>query len=127
MGKEIIIQTYHQTLPYLHSQTKLKQSRNYRWMGFLQQFHLIIRYKKGIHNKVADMLSRPIVNASTILMHNLVIHESYIEQYTQDTYFRPVYATLSHGKQVEELDYNIEDQLLYHLGRLCSPQTERVI
>ena len=81
MGKEIVIHTDHQPLQYLHSQTKLQQSRHYRWMGLLQQFHLVIRYKKGIHNKVVDMLSRPIINACTILKHNLVLHERYIEQY----------------------------------------------
>jgi len=104
MGKEIVIHTDHQPLQYLHSQTKLQQSRHYRWMGFLQQFHLIIIYKKGIHNKVANMLSRPIINASTILKHNSMLHESYIEQYAQDMDFKDVYATLSQGKRVEELD-----------------------
>ena len=39
---------------------------------------------------------------------------------------KDVYATLSHEKQVEELDYFIKDKLLYHLGKLCIPQTERV-
>ena len=126
MGKETVIHTDHQPLQYLHSQTKLQQSRHYRWMGFLQQFHLVIRYKKGIHNKFADMLSRPIINASTILKHNSVLHESYIEQYAQDIDFKDVYATLIHDKQVEELDYHVKDQLLYHLGNFCIPQTERV-
>ena len=64
------------------------------------------------------MLSRPIINASTILNHILVLHESYIEQYAQDVEFKDVYATLSHGKQVEELDYHVKDQFLYHLGKL---------
>jgi len=50
MGKETVIHTDHQPLQYLHSQTKLQQSRHYSWMGFLQQFHLFIRYKKG-HTK----------------------------------------------------------------------------
>ena len=72
------------------------------------------------------MLSRPIINASTILKHNSVLHESYIEQYAQDVDFKDVYATLSHCKQVEELNYNVKDQLLYHLGKLCIPKTERV-
>ena len=72
------------------------------------------------------MLSRPIKNASTILKHNLVFHEIYIEQYAQDIDFKDVYATLSHGKQVEELDYHVKDQLLYHFEKLCIPQTERV-
>ena len=44
------------------------------------------------------MLSRPIINAYTILKHNLVLYESYIEQYAQDVDFKDVYATLSHGK-----------------------------
>jgi len=126
LGKETIIHIDHRPLQYLHSQTKLQQSRHYRWMGFLHQFHLIIKYKKGIHNKVVDMLSRPIINASTILKHSSVLHESYIEQYAQDVDFKDVYATLSHGKQVEELDYHVKDQLLYHLGKLCIPQTERI-
>jgi len=95
-------------------------------MGFLQQFHLVIRYKKGIHNKVADMLSRPIINASTIIKHNSVLHESYIEQYAQDIDFKDVYENLSHGKQVEELDYHVKDQLFYNFGKLCIPQTERI-
>ena len=50
-------------------------------MGFIQKFHLVVKYKKGIHKKVADMLSRPIINASTILKHNFVLYEIYIEQY----------------------------------------------
>ena len=36
MGKETVINTDHQPLQYLHSQTKLQQSRHYIWMGFLQ-------------------------------------------------------------------------------------------
>ena len=55
------------------------------------------------------MLSRPIINASTILKHNYVLHESYIEQYAQDMDFKEVYATLSQGKRVEELDYHVKD------------------
>ena len=72
------------------------------------------------------MLSRPIINASTIFKHNSVLHESYIEKYAQDIDFKDVYATLSQGKQVGELDYHVKDQLLYHFGKLFIPQTERV-
>ena len=80
MGKEKIIHTDHQPLQYLQSQTKLQQSKHFRWMGFLKEFHLVIGYKKGIHNKVADMLSRPPSTIATILKHNSITHESYIEQ-----------------------------------------------
>ena len=57
------------------------------------------------------MLFRPIINASTILKHNSVLHDSYIEQYAQDVDFKYVYATLSKGKRVEELDYHVKDRL----------------
>ena len=76
-------------------------------MGFLQQFHLVIRYKKGIYNKVADMLSRPIVNSTIILKNNSVMHESYIEKYAYDSHFQDVYESLSQGDQNEELDYHV--------------------
>ena len=39
--------------------------------------------------------------------------------------FKDVYATLSQGKRVEELDYHVKDRILYHCGKLYIPQTER--
>jgi len=126
LGKETIIHTDHQPLQYLQSQSKLQQARHFRWMGFLQQFHLVIRYKKGIFNKVVDMLSRPIVSASVILKQSHIMHESYVEQYALDTNFKEVYETLCHSNHVEELDYHLHNNLLYHLGKLCIPQGERI-
>jgi hypothetical protein len=76
-------------------------------MGFLQQFHLVIKYKKGIHNKVADMLSRLVINASKILKHNYLNHESYVEQYARDDDLKDVYKYLTHGNQ--QLDYHMHE------------------
>jgi hypothetical protein len=126
MGKETIIHIDHQPLQYLQSQTKLQQLMDFRWMGYLQQFHLVIRYKKGIHNKVVDMLSRPPSTIATILKHTSITRESYIEQYAQDKDFKEVYETLSHGKRAEELNYQTKDKLVYHLGKLCIRESERV-
>jgi hypothetical protein len=67
------------------------------------------------------MLSRPSVNASIVLQHSSLAHESYIEQYARDEDFKDVYETLIHGTKVEELDYHVHDKLLYHLGKLCIP------
>jgi hypothetical protein len=97
MGKETIIHIDQQPLQYLQSQTKLQKSRHYRWMGFLQKFHLVIRYKKGINNKVVDMLSRPPIYASIVLKNASLAHVSYIEQYANDEYFKYVYERLTHG------------------------------
>ena len=66
----------------------------------------MIRYKKGIYNKVADILSRPIISALVILKHSPIMHESYVEQYALDTVFKEVYETLCHSNHVEELDYH---------------------
>ena len=72
------------------------------------------------------MLSRPPSTIATILNHNSITHESYIEQYVEDKDFKEVYATLSHGKRAEELNYQTKDKLVYHLGKLCIPKSERV-
>ena len=38
-----------------------------------------------------------------------------------------MYASLRKGNQIEELDYHVHNNLLYHLGKLCIPQGERNI
>jgi hypothetical protein len=124
LGKETIIHTDHHPLQYLQAQTKLQQSRHYKWMGFLQQFHLLIKYKKGTSNKVADMLSRRPIVASIILNNTSLSHDSYVEKYAIDEDFKEVYEKLTHGAQVE--NYCLQGKLLYHLGKLCIPTSERV-
>jgi hypothetical protein len=57
-------------------------------MGFLQQFHLVIKYKKGTSNKVADMISRPSIVASIILKNTSLSHDNYVEQYAIDEDFK---------------------------------------
>jgi hypothetical protein len=94
-------------------------------VGFLQKFHLVIKYKKRILNKIVDMLSRPIVNASTILGNNYLAHESFFEQYVTDDEFKDVYEALNHDNQNEELDYHVHNILLCILGNLCIPKDER--
>ena len=72
------------------------------------------------------MLLRPIISASTLLKNDSVVYESYIEQYAHDIDFQDVYASLSEGNQVEENDYHMHNNLLFHLGKLCIPQGERL-
>jgi hypothetical protein len=122
LGKETIIHIDHQPLQYLQSQTKLQQSRHYKWMGFLQQFHLVIKYKKGTSNKLVDILSRPPIIASIILKNAYLSHDSYIEQYPIDEDFKEVYMKLTLGAQVENCC--LQGKLLYHLGKLCIPTSE---
>jgi hypothetical protein len=66
-------------------------------MGFLQQFHLVIKYNKGTSNKVVDMISIPPIVASIILKNTNLSHDSYVEKYGIDEYFKEVYEKLTHG------------------------------
>jgi hypothetical protein len=66
-------------------------------MGFLQQFHLIIKYKNDTSNKVADMFSRPPNVASIILKNTSLSHDSYVEQHAINEDFKEVYEKLTHG------------------------------
>jgi hypothetical protein len=92
-------------------------------MGFLQQFHLVIKYKKGTSNKVVDMRYRHPIVVSIILNNTSLSHDSYVEQYAIDEDFKEVYEKLNHGAQVE--NYFLQGKLLYHIGNLCIPTSER--
>ena len=67
LANPFIFFIYHQPLKYLQSKTKLQKSRHFRWMGFLQQFNLVIKYKKGTQNKVVDMLSGHPISAYIVI------------------------------------------------------------
>ena len=67
------------------------------------------------------MIYKPIVSETTLLNHNYVFHESYVEKYAFDSDFQDFYANLSQGNQVEKLDYHVHNNLLYHLSKLCIP------
>ncbi|OMP09092.1 hypothetical protein COLO4_05809 [Corchorus olitorius] len=124
-GKETIFHTDHEPLKYLHSQSKLRQSRHFKWMGFLEQFHLLIRYKKGKTNQLADWLSRPPLKVANMVMYrepsNSVIYK---EQYIEDTCFQNAYQQLEAGNNMD--GYHLEDGLLFKGGKLCVPSESRL-
>lgn len=82
-------------------------------MTYLQQFHLVIKYKKGIHNKLADMLSRPPVAAlclSVFMQVQPTFHEEYADWYGNDPDFQKVLAEVKLGRPSE---FVLRDGLLY--------------
>jgi hypothetical protein len=89
----------------------------------LQQFHLNIKYKIGISNRVDDYLNRPPVAALTTMLHSCG-HESseWPQLYQQDSDFATTYHLLGTGMTV--IDFHIQDGLLCHLGHLCVPTSE---
>lgn len=65
LGKETILHTDHHPLIFINSQRKIQEKRHLKWASYIQQFHLVIKYKKGTSNKMADLLSRPPCSGST--------------------------------------------------------------
>ena len=57
-----------------------------------------------MYTKVVDMISRPIICATTFLKHNSILHEIYVEKYAFDNDFQDIYENLSQDNKVEELD-----------------------
>ena len=95
MGKETIVHKYYYPLQYSQGESKLQKTRHYKWIRFLQQFHLVIKYKKGNTNKLVDMISRPptsMITALGTLMHmEPFTHDAYKEASTQYKDFKYVF------------------------------------
>jgi hypothetical protein len=134
MGKETIIHTNHRPLQYFQAQSKLQQTRHYKWMRFLRQFHLVNKYKKDSTNKLVDMLSRPPTSKITALVTLVHMepftHDAYKETYTEDEDFKEVFRQLQGQIRIEKGDdkanYYFQNGLLYKLDKLCVPKGERL-
>jgi hypothetical protein len=64
-------------------------------MGFLQQFHLIIKYNKGNTNNLVHMLSSPptprIIYLVTLMHMDPVTHEKYKKKYTNYDDYKEIF------------------------------------
>jgi hypothetical protein len=82
----------------LQDQSKLQQTRHYKWKGFLQQFNLVIKYKRGNINNLEEILSQPAtsnIKDLGILMHTEPFtHDAYKEAYLEDEDFKEVFQQL---------------------------------
>ncbi|XP_020266912.1 uncharacterized protein LOC109842444 [Asparagus officinalis] len=87
-------------------------------ISYLMVFNIIIRYKKGTPNKLADILSHPSVRALLVAtcIQPLVPLE-YVQMYTYSRDFNSVFKQAKAGRRGE---YEIgEDGLLYRWTSLC--------
>ena len=88
MGKETIIHTEHHPLIFINSQLKIQEQRHLKWASYIQQFHLVIKYKKSTSNKMVDLLSRPPTPVHSILEADCATYDTWTDQYATDTDFR---------------------------------------
>jgi len=124
LGKQTIINTDHKPLQFIQTQGKLQNDRHHKWSNYLQQFHLNIKYNKGITNRVIDWLSRPPVAALTTVLESYG-HETagWSQLYENDLEFPPTYWALYVGTPVVE--FHLQDGVLSHLGHIYVPSSER--
>jgi len=73
---------------------------------------------------VEDMLSHPPIFASIVLLNMSLYFQIYSKHYVDDGYFKVICAKMAHASQVD--NYDLEGNLLYHLGTICIPTNERI-
>lgn len=101
-------------------------------MGFLHQYHLVIKFMKGSTKRIINMLSSPpihttISSLSTILKIYPFVQDAYKKQYMHDPDFKYVYLKLTHNNRHDEkTNYFVKDGLLYNFNVLCVLEGERV-
>ena len=92
----------HKPLEYLHAQTKLQQARNMKWMSYLMAFNILIRYKKGVTNNLADMLSRPPIRSLLVALRiQPIVLSEYEESYSSSKDFSKGFELAKNGQKGE--------------------------
>jgi len=59
LGKKIIVHIDHHPLIFINSKCNIQEEFHLKGDGYLQQFHLVIKYKKGSTSHMDNLLSRP--------------------------------------------------------------------
>jgi hypothetical protein len=95
--------------------------------SYIQQFHLIIRYKKHNYNKMADFLSQPPTPVLSILEVHCATSDTWKDQYAIDPEFQEILEAFQSSAVINKtpfLDYTISDGWLYKFNFLCIPHSE---
>jgi hypothetical protein len=109
---------------FIKTQGKLKNDHHQKWSTYLQQFHINIKYEIGRTNRVVEFLNRPPVSTLTTMIHSCG-HEVFEKPqiYKSDLDFCTTYQLL--GTSVNVTEFHLQDRLLFHLGQLYVPSSER--
>jgi len=118
LGKEAVLHTDHHPLIFIISRSKIQEQRHLKWASYIQQFHLVIKYKKGSTNQMAHLLSRPPIRVMQILVIRCATYDSWKDKYPTDPYFGPIWNALLQSNVVNQtpvLDYHVKYGWLYKL------------
>ena len=129
-GAEFYVDVDHDILKYFCKQPDLS-GRQARWAELMQEFNMMIRYRRGKENKVADALSRIVHNMSFTVLESALMTEiretQKADEFVQSLW--PKASVISPGK-IDDLAsrkgqvyarYTIEDGMLKRNGKVVVP------
>ena len=121
LGRKMVILTDHKPFQFAPSQSKVHTTRQLKWINYLQQFQLVIKYRKGKSNAAVDCLSKPpITLLSTVMSMQGYDTTTWPQLYSLECNFSTIYQHLQ-AEMFSTTDYFVKDTLLYKLGQLCVP------
>lgn len=129
-GSAFHAHTDHRTLQFFQGQPNLS-GRQARWSEILQEYDVVIEYKPGTTNIVADSLSRrPDLQLANVTVTEHAYLDSIRNSYADDPDFGDIYKCLSHdpprvppAKRHAYARYRWRDGFLYYKDdRICVPR-----
>ena len=92
LSKEMVILTDHKPLQFALSQLKLQKTQKIKWINYLQQFKLVIKYRKGKSNVIVGYLNRlPITLLCTVMSMQGYDTTTWPQLYSLDCDFSTIY------------------------------------
>jgi hypothetical protein len=111
------MRTNHNGLKYLFDQPTVN-SRQSRWLEFLNEYDFNIKHIKGKENKLDDAINRRVndLDATTISMYQSDLKDRFVEATKSDLQYMELVTKLQQGKmqqKVEDYELGIDGILLY--------------
>ena len=118
-GNKMVILTDHKPLQFALTRSKLQTTWQLKWINYLQQFQLVIKYRKGKSSSAADCLTRPPISLlSTVMSMQGYDTTNWPQLYLIDCDFSTIYRQLQTDK-LSTAYYFLKDTFLYKLRQLC--------
>ena len=132
-ASETKVITDHESLKFFNSRP-VADSRQGRWVTLLAPYKLVIHYRPGESNIVADALSRPPVAELSVISVAAPNQETLTairSAYATDPYFAPILKQLALDRVPRTAErFNLKDDLLYlsetGYSRLCVPELPEI-
>ena len=107
--------------------SKIHIAQQLKWINYLKQFQLVIKYRKGKSNATADFRSRtPITLLSIVMSMQGYDITTWPQLYLVDYDFSTIYRQLETDKLSTTAQF-LKDTLLYKLGQLCVSEHVKIV